>query len=404
MGGKVIVVGGGYAGMTAARRLAQAGYEVTVLEARDRVGGRIWSHTFPNGGVIERGGERLPSRFTRVWAMVEELGLQMYSEKVDRYGAEHDAGRRLAVHVQQLVDSGRRPISVADAVESSPLSDQEKTATMESLRASLGDEPARADLQATASYGVTDDPEDAIPYRIRGGNQLLATRIAEQLGGDRVLLGAPVVAVRQSPGGVVVEIEDGRSLSADAAVVAVPVPAVRGMTFSPELPAAQAEAYRRVGFGANAKCGFQLEEPLEARFIHEFSPGAAYYSIYLGAGPDGQTSNVMSVFSGGSDTLAALGADQGRPDTWVALVTAAIPEAKPTGEPLLTYWAGEKYTQGGYSFPSVGWTGQDDAQLRAVHGRVVFAGEHTGGVLYGSTEGAVRSGERAAEEVAGLLG
>ena len=74
----VCVVGAGYAGLTAARRLTQAGRSVVVLEARDRVGGRIWTQQLPDGSSLDRGGAWLAPRHDAIFALAKEVGVTTY--------------------------------------------------------------------------------------------------------------------------------------------------------------------------------------------------------------------------------------------------------------------------------------------------------------------------------------
>src|SRR5215469_8238331 len=85
----VCVVGAGYAGLTAARRLTQAGKSVVVLEARDRVGGRIWTFHLPDGSPIDRGGGWLANRHDAILKLASEVGVSTYKT--------YDAGYHLLV-------------------------------------------------------------------------------------------------------------------------------------------------------------------------------------------------------------------------------------------------------------------------------------------------------------------
>ena len=92
----VCVVGAGYAGLTAARRLTQAGRSVVVLEARDRVGGRIWTYDLPDGTPVDRGGAWLGPRHDRIFALASEVGVSTYKTWVSGSHLVMDHGRTVA--------------------------------------------------------------------------------------------------------------------------------------------------------------------------------------------------------------------------------------------------------------------------------------------------------------------
>src|SRR5262249_30348985 len=89
----VCIVGAGYAGLTAARRLAQAGKSVVVLEARDRVGGRIWTYHLPDGSPVDRGGGWLANRHDAILALAREVGVSTYKTYVEGYHLLAGEGR-----------------------------------------------------------------------------------------------------------------------------------------------------------------------------------------------------------------------------------------------------------------------------------------------------------------------
>src|SRR3954468_4310207 len=88
---RAVVVGAGLAGLVAADELARAGAEVVVLEARPRVGGRVWSQTLPNGAVVEMGAEYILPGNTAVLELAERLGLGLW-DKGMRYGRRDPRG------------------------------------------------------------------------------------------------------------------------------------------------------------------------------------------------------------------------------------------------------------------------------------------------------------------------
>ncbi len=413
MSKQVTVIGAGFAGLACARRLAHAGVGVTVLEARDRVGGRVWSQKLENGGVIERGAELVMENYMVMPALAEEFGLELASNRTpfaDREVAEAgapsraaliEAARRLAEHFEQLLASGEGPVSVATAIGSSPLADAEKRVILARLTGTITTDLSNVDL---AWVGATAAHDGSVgfdmPRYVVGGNQQIASKIAEELG-ERIELGSPVSSLDQTGDQVRATLESGRTVTSDATVLAVPPPIMRQLSFAPALPAIQAKAYDRVGFGVASKLGVAVAEPVAPIVIQEVP---APFSIYVSARPDGSDPDSFSAFAGSPGAQRSLGLGTGDPSAWLERLGHLGREFRIVGEPVLTEWINERWTGGSYSFRPLGWSSELEQALRAPFGKIVFAGEHTAPMeVSASMEGALRSGQRAADEVIELL-
>jgi monoamine oxidase len=387
----VIVIGAGFAGLAAATDLADRGVDVLVLEARDRVGGRVWSDR-AGGAVIERGAEfvldgydvlrELAGRFGLALAdtgmsyyVREPRGVPCTAEELQAAGrAVARAARETTAHgdppaaggggrpaARSVAARGDRPAarSVADVVARAglPPAAAEAVLARVEISAALGADRLGAEvLEHAAAF------EPLPSHRIAGGNQRLAEAMAERLG-DRVRLG--------------VEVRDLDALDARHVILAVPLPGLRRF----ELPDWKRAALDRAEMGHAAKLHVLLARP---------APPSAVMSV-----PDrywcwtaADTPGVLNCFAGSPHALERLDVADG-PATWLGSVTDLRPDLALADGAVITTWP-----EGAYSA-----AGLDEDRLAAPAGNLHFAGEHTAGPWAGLMEGALRSGIRAAREI-----
>jgi monoamine oxidase len=387
---RVLVVGAGLGGLTAATRLQDAGAEVTVLEARDRVGGRVLSHRFDDGTVAELGGEWIDSSQQAVRALAERLRLEMVETKQDFVtrdlighppidDSEHS---RLAAWLFDAIETTGterlEQMSLAAFLDTVPNNGPAMTVLRSRLEGTFGvplDEIAAIDLDE--EFGLV---QASTYLRVSGGNDRLAKTMAADLD---VRLGVAAEHVTQSSASVRV-IAGGFTHEADHVVVAVPLPIVRSPGFLDGAPDSLRSALAVMGMGTAAKVAVATEaEP--PMFRRQEADIPAWY--WTGASEDGSTRWAVTGFAGtsrGAKTLVAEASGRLR---------KAVPETAIQGEPVIVDWGAEMWSRGCYSALGPGQR-RLLGQLQRPWGRVVFAGEHVNGT--GTIDGAIRSGDSAA--------
>jgi monoamine oxidase len=405
---RVVVVGAGFAGMAAATELLAGGHGVTVLEARDRVGGRVWSVPF-GGTVVERGAEFVLEGYERMRAYAAALGLELASTGMSYYVRE----QRGVVGVTPAALAAVAP-AVAAAAAAAP-ADWSVRRLLDSLdlpadllaafsvRVSVAGAYPPDLLAAAALLDAVAGYEPLPSYRVVGGNQLLAAGLAARLveGGGRLRLADPVRSVTWSDGagagGVTVR-TDGGQVEADAVVVAVPFTVLDRIVFEPGLPEWKRSALGRLGCGQAAKLHVRLARPIEPFAVTSVRDRFWFWAAADGSGT---APRVVSCFTGSVPALADLAVDVG-PQRWLRRLAAVAPELPPAGDDdaLLCTWQDDEWAGLAYSAIQAGRPLDTDALARPV-GPVHFAGEHTAGDQAGLMEGALASGVRAASEVAG---
>lgn len=431
---QVAVVGAGLAGLTAAYELARNGFEVTVLEARDRVGGRVYTlrDPFADGQFAEGGGEHIDGGHTAIRAYAEHFGLALDDTREDLRGLRgvvYRQGRRRAhrrsfappfprpfmrrmEELAQQVDPEDPPAgtggeldgrSLADVFDEFELGAEMRWLMEHRARVEFGVEARRLSLLFHAwLIKLTEDQpwSETEVYRIRGGNDSLPRAFAGKLG-DRIVLRSAVSQIDADAEGVRLRGAAG-ILRARYAVVAVPVPALRSISFTPALPGQLREAIARLQYGVATKTPLQYDQ----RFWREMGfNGNTVTELPVGmtweatTAQPGRAGILMAYAS--ADDGARLGALEEHER--VAAVRAQLERIYPDAGARVVgsstvAWGSDPYSRGAYVAFAPGQVNRFWRALRTPVGRIHFAGEHTDS--YASyMEGAVRSGMRVAQAI-----
>jgi monoamine oxidase len=401
---RIGVVGAGLAGLSCAWWLHRHGHQVVVLEARDRVGGRTWSTTLPDGTVVERGGEWIDADQHLIRRFCAELGLPLAPHGVRFHR------RRVGGAVPSLDDLESTLRIVAAAI---PDGD---TTLAEAFRSALGEGYDAHPAYLRIATSTAGDPAAAsarfhvaraeaaridAAARVVGGNQRIALSLAAGLG-DRVRTSTPVGEIDARDDGVALVTAHGETLEVDRAVVAVPLALLGELAWEPGFPDGWRTGLERLATGTAAKLSVPTRSTTGPDGVqHPVQFWWAWNSLDQ-AGDTGV--RAVSCFAGGEAARAALAVTDG-PGAWVHALAALRPELDLVPEDaLVTDWAGERWTRGGYSYLLAG-AGEDrddpTAPLREPAGRLQLAGEFTAGPWSGTMEGALVSGMRAARAIAG---
>jgi monoamine oxidase len=394
---RVVVMGAGFAGLAAADALREGGSEVTVLEARDRVGGRVWSVPFA-GGMVERGAEFILPQNTTVESLAKRFDLPLvrkgtpYGRRAPR-GTEAVPGHELDAVFDRIAAGEAVPAArtVAEAIEGLALEPRMAALIRARIEVSMGypADDLRPEVlsEGAATFGDFDS------YTFEGGNAELARALALELGGA-IHLSSPVRRVRWGGDGVTVGTDAGE-LEADAAVIAIPTAPLSEISFEPRLRGPTAEAFASVRYGQNAKLFVALRAP---------SPPSAIMSVrrrfwtYTQLDSSGEPAPFVTAYAGTAGPVSDL-TDSAPPTRWIEELAALRPELQLNPETaLLSTWHDDPWVRGAYSARSRS-SPLRDRELSMPIGPLYFAGEHTAGDWHGLMEGALRSGQRAARQV-----
>jgi monoamine oxidase len=400
MTARVCVIGAGLAGLAAAERLEATGHEVVLLEARDRVGGRVWSEKLGNGAWIERGAEFIELDQTSIQELAARLDVPLalttmsYSDREPRGGTPVTRDE-LAYGVAALGRSTRSLVgpnrTVREVLDETRMTEGAREAIASRLQISFAFPVDALDSRLLTHEAGSFSGEQSL--RSIGGNQQLAIRLAEALEG-RVHLGTAANGVEWSEAGVRVQTPTGE-VPADACIVAVPASVMRRISFSPPLPARKDSALAGVVYGQAAKLAVPLRRPAPASAVLSVPDLYWTWTATRGAA---EADPVVGCFAGSPAALEQLGVDEG-PARWLARLLELRPDLDldETGA-VLTTWHDDPWAQAAYSSLAAGRP-HDDSALQEPVGPLHFAGEHTAGDWFGLMEGAIRSGQRVADEI-----
>jgi len=408
---KVIVIGAGIAGLRAAKLLQNAGKEVLVLEARNRLGGRLWTNRDFADFPLEFGAEFVHGDTISTQAPIQRLGLRAipWIKTTDSMVRLKD-GRFLTM------TEARKANDDLDQVRSWKFPDGHK---IKSEGESFGDFLRRAGWNADQlqyvrrmfANAVGADPEDVDAehsmhdlesyagndYRLLDGYDRLVEDQAQAL---NIVTAAAVTEIEWNKS-VKVTCADSRVYEADRAVVTLPLGVLQSgaIKFSPALPEHKLQAFSNLKMGAVSKIIFRFDQPVGIDGIGAIFSGSCppmWWSPSFGRGPTKYT--VWSAFFSGrwADELYALGEEGAKAK---ALETLKFELSRPDLKPSDSYfvkWRDEKFSQGGYSFSLKG-----GFRYRSILGQQTnclhWAGEAT--ASSSTVHGAWDAGERAAMEI-----
>jgi monoamine oxidase len=440
----VCVVGAGFAGLTAALRLQQAGKSVVVLEARDRVGGRVWTESLSNGSPADRGGAWLGPHHDAIFGLTKEFDVTTYKTWVKGSHLLVDKGRMrrykglipkispLAVITialtQARIDriSKRVPLEAPWTAKRAVEWDSRTIASWlegARIRSTIGhdlfDMAVRGlftgDLSETSFlhllFLVRAHGSINTLFSIKGGSQENmvdggAGSIAHKMAAtvrEGLRLNAPVRSIAQEADHVVVE-ADGVSVSAGQVVVCVPPTLALEIAFDPVLPEDRRTLYSKAVAGPESKTLIVYGEPFwrSDGFSGQSAEPKSPAEVTLDASPSSGSHGVIASFTFGpvAAHFDALDVGQRRRAVLDALSARFGPRAAYPDEFIETAWWTQEWTRGCSMahFPP-GVLSRYGHLLRQPFGRVHWAGTETSTKSHGAIDGAVLSGERAAAEI-----
>ena len=453
----VVVVGAGFAGLTAALEVRAQGHSVVLVEARNRVGGRAWNHELGNGKVSERGATFAGPTQDHILALAKRFNVPTFPTfddgddvfvSSDGRMTYNDTGPTgtappdpailpdLALVVEQLDQMSTEvpvdaPWQAAKAgeydsqtlqswIEANSVTPQFRELVPTATRPIFGAEPSELSLLFVLFYIASsgnettpgtfernfDTRDGAQMWRFVGGSQLICERMAKKLG-HRIVLRSPVRRIVQHGKRVILH-SDRVTVTAKQAIVAIPPTLAGRIRYDPQVPYDRDQLTQRLPQGTLTKVAAVYDSPfwraagLNGTSVSTQGPVSATFDD---SPPDGSPGVVFG-FVGGNQAraFAALSNSDRRAAVLNEFVTLFGSDAANARDYFETSWSEEQWSRGcPVAIPGPGTLTAYGEALRRPFGRIHWAGTETSNYWNGYMDGAVRSGERAAAEVLDAL-
>ena len=414
----VIIIGAGFAGLSAAYRLKQRNIDCIVLESRPRIGGRVFSHKMDNDLVVELGGEWVGNSHTRIHELCDELNLELQNNQFDTHliykGEYSPAGKwnysdswnktmtRMLEDYGNLTEKDKLVMDKMDwwryLVQNG--CDGRDLDIRELLDSTDFGESIRqvSSFAALAEYAESSEKNE-MDLKIKGGNGMLAERLSEKIGKDKILLKHTVNKIVQDDK-VTVYCDNGTKFEADKLICTIPTFAMHKIDWQPGLPTEKVGAINELQYARINKHAMLFNERFwkdeSFDMITDQSPHYFYHAT------KNQKSNKGVLISYSIGEKAAVIANQS--DTWNAKMISETLNphfgdvASKLNKQVNYYWGTDSYSKGAYAMYGKDQWFRVMPILKESFLHTHFAGEHLAD-WQGFMEGAINTGEEAAEKV-----
>ncbi len=415
-----VIIGAGFAGLAAAHKLKNAGWNVTVLEARDRIGGRVVSYSFKENPnlVCELGAEWVGESHERIKTLCRQFSIPLQKHQFDDYLLQNGKVSRpgawgFSPQAKQAFDKLMKQYEKLTIAQKMTLDKYDWWTYLEKIGFSADDLRLR-DLMDSTDFGESirhvsafaaaaeyaeSSPKNEMDYKMTGGNSRLAHEFAKRIGAENIRLSTLVAEVNQSKGIITVK-TDKEILKADACICTAPTNSLLKIKFNPALPTIQTEAAQRLIYSRICKNSVLYEN----RFWTDenfsmVSDETSHYYFHSTQNQTGREGILTSYAIGEKADVLASQSDERRMKIVVRDLTDFNDDAPKLAKAIASYaWQRDKYTEGAYALYRPGQWFEIRPILARPHGKILFAGEHLAD-WQGFMEGAIETGEAAVQSL-----
>lgn len=415
-----VIIGSGFSGLAAAYKLKNAGWNVTVLEARDRIGGRVFSHSLPQNKnlVCELGAEWVGESHERLKALCSDFKIPLQKHQFDDYLMQNGKVSRpgawgFSPQAKTAFDKAKVQYEKLTALQQNKLDKLDWWTYLEKIGFTEEDLRLR-DLMDSTDFGESirhvsafgalaeyaeSSPKNEMDYKMTGGNSRLTAEFAQRIGAENIKINALVTEVNQRAGIVTVKTETD-TYKADAVICTAPTNSLLKIKFNPPLPSAQREAAEKLIYARICKNSVLYENRFwKDENFSMVSDVTSHYYFHSTQNQAGREGILTSYAIGEKADVLASQSDERRMKIITNDLVDFDQDAPKLAKGIASYaWQRDKYTDGAYALYKPGqWFGIRPI-LQKPHLKVLFAGEHLAD-WQGFMEGAIETGEAAAQSL-----
>ncbi len=416
-----VVIGAGFSGLAAAFKLKNAGWKVTVLEARNRISGRVFSYRMNENPdlICELGAEWIGEDHERIISLCKDFNLKLQehrfedslmqngkvsSPKTWGLSAESDAKlKKLFKGMEKYSLAKQMLMDRQDwftILRKLGLSDEELRYRELTDSTDFGESIRFVSGYSAASEYASSCEHNEMDLKITGGNTLLAMEFAKRIGSENIKLKTLVEEIHQAKGIVTVKTKDAKFVC-DAVICTVPTASLQRIKFTPELPLAQQKAAESLMYARIIKNSVLYDERFwEADNFSLVTDETSHYYFHSTQKQAGKQGILTAYAIGDKADVLASQDDKRRMEIITNDLIPFNKNAPNLARGIASYaWARDEFTKGAYANYRPGqWFGVRP-HLAKPHIKVLFAGEHLSDDWQGFMEGAIETGEAAAESL-----
>ena len=415
-----IILGAGLAGLSAARILQKKGWEVTILEARNRIGGRVFSHRMAENPSLtcELGAEWIGASHERMIGLCRDLGLKLLDHRFDvsllrngvvrapsAWGLSAEGERALQEFYTKVGNYSEQQNRELDRIDwwtklrELGLSDEDILLRELNDSTDFGESIRHVSAYAAAAEYSVSSPTDEMDFKVEGGNSRITDALVDRIGLNVIRRGERAQKVVQRNGMVTVSTKD-REYTGDACICTLPVASLRKISFEPPLPQSQSDALSQLQYARIVKASVLYAErfwgPDNFSILTDRTSHFYFHSTKNQHGVEGI---LTSYTIGDKADVIANQQDSAKMDIIANDIRPVHASAPSLAKGIAAYaWQRDPSSEGAYALYRPGQWYQVRPLLAVPHGKVIFAGEHLADAQ-GFMEGAVTTGEEAALEL-----